>query len=376
MGTATLNIETTPELKVIEELKLISKSEYRSVLREHIAVEDFQPDKNELLRYSLFMSIYIVGVYSIVNLPLVLPFKMLISIVMGISLASLTFFLHDLMHGAVLKSRRATYLIGLSIGVLNLFAPLFWQRVHNFHHAKTGGIDDPDRLYIWTEKPKNAFERFIYKLRVSNSASNKIASVAGMSFGFFWYFSTMLYAMMQKPESYKADSQYQGINQLFKPKEKLFIFGELLFILSFQVFMFSVVAQGNLITYVLTSFLPILIAHFTSMLYIHTNHFLSPLTMEIDDPLINSLSLKNSKVVDAVFSNFSHHVEHHLFPAMSSSHYPKIRKLLLEIYPGRFQLMPMYDAVKQLCSTPRIYADPTTLVTYDKDEKFSCLMPH
>jgi fatty acid desaturase len=111
------------------------------------------------------------------------------------------------------------------------------------------------------------------------------------------------------------------------------------------------------------------------MSYIHTNHFLSPLTGELDDPLINSLSLKNPKLVDMIFSNFSHHVEHHLFPSMSTVHYPKVRKLLLKLYPERFQLLPMMDAIKLLFKTPRIYEKYVYLVTTDGKQRLSCLMP-
>ena len=353
------------------ELKLISKNEYRSVLRKYMSSEDFNPDTKEILRYFIAISIYLFGIYSLVNLPL-LPVKILISVFMGILLASLTFFMHDLMHGAIIKSKKITYLTGLSIGLFNFFAPLFWQRTHNFHHARAGNVDDPDRMYIWTERPRNLFEKFIYRLRISKDSYNAFFSLISMSFGFFWYFSTMFYALMQKKPK---GSQYQGINKLFKVKEVFIVFGELLLILLFQGFLLTVIAKGNFLNYFLISLLPVLIAHFTTMLYIHTNHFLSPLTMETDDPLINSLSLKNSWFVDKIFSNFSHHVEHHLFPAMSSSHYPKVRKLLLDLYPNRFQLIPMFDAVKLLCTTPRIYSDSTYLVNYKGKEKFNCLLP-
>ncbi len=370
MSTTTFN-----NLDSNEELKLISKNEYRSVLRKYISSEDFIPDTKELIRYFLFMSAYLFGIYSLISLPIFLPIKIFISILMGISLAALTFFLHDLMHGAVMKSKRITYLIGLSIGVLNFFAPLFWQRTHSFHHARAGNLDDPDRIYIWNEKPKNVFEKFIYKLRVSSDSYNTFFSLLGMSLGFFWYFSTMFYASLQRKTIFNKTSQYQGMNKLFKTKELFIVFGEFFLIFLFQGFLFTIVAKYNFLNYFLISLLPVLITHFTTMLYIHTNHFLSPLTNDIDDPLINSLSLKNSWFVDKVFSNFSHHVEHHLFPAMSSAHYPKVRKLLLDLYPNRFQLMPMIDAIKMLCMTPRIYGDNTHLVTCDNNKQFSCLLP-
>lgn len=357
-----------------KELKLISKNEYRSILRKYISSKDFNPDAKELLRYFVLITLYLFGVYSILNLQL-LPVKIVVSIFMGILLTSLSFFMHDLMHGGIIKSKKVTYLISLSIGLLNLFAPLFWQRTHNFHHARAGNTDDPDRMYIWTEKPKNVFEKFIYRLRISKNSYNTFFSLISLSFGFFWYFSTMYYSLLQKKSNFKKNNQFQGINKLFKAKELFIILGELLLIFSFQGFLFTVVAQYNFLNYFLISLLPVLIAHFIGMLYIHTNHFLSPLTLKIDDPLINSLSLKNSWLVDKVFSNFSHHVEHHLFPAMSSSHYPKVRKLLLDLYPNRFQLIPMTSAVKLLCTTPRIYGDNAYLVNYYGKEKFECLLP-
>ncbi len=371
-----MSTTTFKNLDSNEELKLIPKNEYRSVLRKYMSNKDFIPDTKELVRYFIFMSVYFLGMYSLISLPIFLPVKILVSIAMGISLASLTFFMHDLMHGAITKSKKVTYLIGLSIGLLNFFAPLVWQRTHNLHHARTGNIDDPDRIYIWAERPKNIFETFVYKSRLSRDSYNIFLSLIGLSLGFLSYFSTVFYALLQRKTNFKKTNQYQGIHKLFKTREMFIAFGELLLIFSFQGFLFTVIAQGNFLNYFFVSLLPVLITHFTTMLYIHTNHFLSPLTGDVDDPLINSLSLKNSWLVDKVFSNFSHHVEHHLFPAMSSAHYPKVRKLLLDLYPNRFQLIPMLEAIKLLCKTPRIYSeDNTHLVTCDNSKQFNCLLP-
>lgn len=91
MAVTTLN-----NLNLNKELKLISKNEYRSVLRKYIASADFNPDTKELSRYFIFMSLYLFGIYSLIHLQLFLPVKILISILMGISLTSLTFFMHDL----------------------------------------------------------------------------------------------------------------------------------------------------------------------------------------------------------------------------------------------------------------------------------------
>ncbi len=357
-------------------LKLISKSEYRSVLRKHLPEEYFKPNIKHTSLYIISMMIYFSCMFSIMGLNFV-PFKLALSIIMGITLGALTFFLHDLCHGSIIQSKRLTYFTGLSVGLLNLFAPLFWQRVHNLHHATTGHTEDPDRSYTIDEKPKSLTEKIAYKTRLSNESVNPIVSLILMSSGFFWYFfNTMYYGLVAKKTSIKEEKKYQRIQQLFKGKrERAIVTFELIVIFLFQAFLFTVVAKYSFVNYILISLLPVAISHFIAMLYIHTNHFLSPLTGDIDDPLVNSLSLKNSWFVDKIFSNFSHHVEHHLFPAMSSDYYPKVRKLLLEMYPDRFQLIPMKDAVKLLFKTPRIYGDYTHLVSPDGKTVANCLLP-
>lgn len=337
--------------------------------------ECFKLDTGHVFHYIVSMAVLLLGIYGVINLES-LPLKILLSVITGIALTSLSFFLHDLFHSSIIKSKQLAYLTGLSIGVFNLFSPLFWKKVHNFHHARTGNIDDPDRSYILTETPEGIIERLAYKLRISNEAIHPIVSLLFMSTGFFWYFlNTMLYGLVYRQKVTKEDKKYKRIHLLFNSKERLIVLLELITILGFQGFLFLYASGANILNYFLISILPIAISHFITMAYIHTNHFLSPLTGEIDDPLINSLSLKNSPLVDRIFSNFSHHVEHHLFPAMSSTHYPKVRKLLLKLYPDRFQLIPMIDAIKLLFKTPRIYSDYTHLVTSDGTKEVSCLLP-
>ena len=362
---------------LMERLKLIPKIEYRTELRKYLPEECFKPDIRHVFHYLICMAVYFFGMYAIANLQIGLPIKIIAGTIMGISLGALTFFLHDIFHGSIVESKPAAYLLGLSVGLLNLFAPLFWQRVHNFHHARTGNVDDPDRSYILAERPTGFIEKIAYKFRISEEAYHPFISLVMISTGFFWYFfSTMFYGFLGKKASIKEDMKYRRIQELFKDKkDRLLVLFELILIFAFQAFLFAFVAKSNFLTYFLISLLPVGVAHFIAMSYIHTNHFLSPLTGEVDDPLVNSLSLKNSWIVDKIFSNFSHHVEHHIFPAMSSYHYPKVRKLLLKLYPERYQLIPMIDAIKLLFKTPRIYGDYASLITADGTKKANCLLP-
>ena len=356
-------------------LHLIAKSEYRANLRQYLTEDCFKVDKRHILLYLLSFAVFFGSMYGVLHLSSFFIVKLVLSFTMGVMLASLTFFLHDLFHGSIIRSNIGSYLFGISIGVFNLFAPLFWKRVHNLHHARTGNVDDPDRSYILQEKPKTGTEKFAYIMRISNESIHPILSLVFMSLGFFFYFlNTMFYGLIAKKASIKEDKKYQRIQELFKtPKERAIVLGELIVILSVQIFLFMVVCQQNFLNYFLISLMPVGIAHIIAMSYIHTNHFLSPLTGEIDDPLINSLSIKDPWFVDKIFSNFSHHVEHHLFPAVSSYHYPKIRKLLLKHYPGRYKFISMIDAMKELFSTPRIYEDFTHLVSRDGSKRVDLL---
>lgn len=374
----TLNMKKEEQVFLPKEdnIRIIPKNEYRAVLRKHLPEECFKPDHMHLFHYLISMAVLLGGMYVVLSTSSI-PLKALVSIVMGISLASLTFILHDLQHGSIVASRKLSYPIALSIGIFNLFAPLFWQRIHNLHHSRTGDLDDPDRSYIKVEAPKSFMDKIVYRTRISNEAIHPMISLLLTSTGFFWYFlGTMLSVFDKNFDIFdtKEKQKYARTRGLFKGKLIYSIYAELAVIIVFQTFLFLNVCSGNLFNYFFASILPVGIAHFIAMMYIHTNHFLSPLTGNIDDPLLNSLSLKDFKISDKIFSNFSYHVEHHLFPAMGSVHYPKVRKLLLEHYPDRFQLMPTVDAVKMLFNTPRVYSDDTHLVGLNAKE-VKCLLP-
>jgi fatty acid desaturase len=107
--------------------------------------------------------------------------------------------------------------------------------------------------------------------------------------------------------------------------------------------------------------LPLVIANVVVISYILTNHSLSPLT-EINDPLVNSLSVTLPPILERLHLHFGLHVEHHLFPSMSSAHAPKVRAQLMARWPERYQSLPLFTALLRLYRTPRVYKTPTLLV--------------
>jgi fatty acid desaturase len=107
--------------------------------------------------------------------------------------------------------------------------------------------------------------------------------------------------------------------------------------------------------------LPLVVANVIVMGHIFTNHSLSPLT-HVNDPLANSLSVTVPFWVDWLTLRFGFHVEHHLFPWMSSRHAVEVRGLIVERWPERYQSMPLWRALLRVHHTPRVYEEFTTLL--------------
>jgi fatty acid desaturase len=106
---------------------------------------------------------------------------------------------------------------------------------------------------------------------------------------------------------------------------------------------------------------PMIVANTILMAYIMTNHSLSPMT-EVNDPLVNSLSVTTPRWYEVYSLGFGMHVEHHLFPAMSSAYAPRVRAILREKFADRYREMSLSSALRKLFGTGRVYKTPTTLL--------------
>jgi fatty acid desaturase len=107
--------------------------------------------------------------------------------------------------------------------------------------------------------------------------------------------------------------------------------------------------------------IPMLVANAIIMSYIVTNHLLRPL-VDHSDPLASSMSLTTHAWMDRIHFNFSHHVEHHLFPSMSPKHAPRVRAKLRQYAPDRFLAPSHLEALRLVFRTPRIHDEQGALV--------------
>ena len=93
---------------------------------------------------------------------------------------------------------------------------------------------------------------------------------------------------------------------------------------------------------------------------------------DVNDPLVNSVSLKMPKIFDLLHFNFSYHTEHHLFPSINSDYYPHVQALLQTHYPESYNLIPGAKAWRLLMKTPRHYRDEVTLTDKFDRESVTC----
>jgi fatty acid desaturase len=88
---------------------------------------------------------------------------------------------------------------------------------------------------------------------------------------------------------------------------------------------------------------------------------------------VTGLTVTTSRLVGWLTLGFGFHVEHHLFPAMSTRHAPAVRALVMEKWPERYQSMPLHAALLLLHRSARVYKDGTTLFDPKTGAEFATL---
>lgn len=350
--------------------RMITQAEYAKVLRPFLPAKAFVPDAGKLIILFLNIAILISGwaiASGLNNWPLYLLWLYLpIAVVMGNSVIVLLFTSHNIMHGSVIKNTRLIHFLSL-LGLTMLWMPpTMWKAVHNQeHHSKTNSLADPDRNYLY-QQPKT-WGKWIQNLFVPSFAVNPIFLTVGMATAWGVHAFRNLTSVLifnQEPADYVPAAFSRN------PKKRMAILGELLVMFSLH---FCVVAflQFSPLKLALGYFLPIGIGYAGLIFYIYTNHMLCRMT-EINDPLINSISLRVPKIFDKLHLNFSYHTEHHIFPGINSDYYPLVQELIQTHYPERMNLLDAGDAWNLLMATPRHYKDETTFTDWSGKNTVTC----
>jgi fatty acid desaturase len=344
--------------ETVERETLTHQSVYAKKLRPLLPADAFEPDPSKLAILLINLVILLLGWgiaddldrWPVYLLWLYLP----LAAIMGNSIIVLLFSSHDLMHGSVQKKSRLTYPIAfLGLSML-LMPPTQWKSLHNLvHHNNTNSLADPDRNYLYQQP--DTWGKWIQNLFVPSVEVNPLWLIVGMAGSWAVHnFRNLSSVLLFNDKSV----DYVPAAFTVSPKDRLTIALECLGILGIHLGVLFYL-EFNPIKIALAYILPIAIGHAGAMFYIYTNHMGCRMT-SINDPLINSASLRVPKIIDLLHFNFSHHTEHHIFPSINSNYYPMVQELLQIHYPDQMNLIDAGQAWRLLMETPRHYQDQVT----------------
>ncbi len=324
---------------------------YAQTLRKYLPAEYFQPVPSRLL-WLIPHVILIVGcIVGIVHTHLNIFVKLALALVIGHSFACLGFLGHEVLHGAVVKVAWLRDLLGgLCMTPFNL-GPTLWRWWHNVeHHGHTQRPDrDPDAYSTLDD----------YQQRRSLRVLQKVAPMRSLLFFplFGMWFTMHAFQMLVRVQ--RDGTWRERVVTLAQYLLPLTLWLSLGFWLGWAHFAFFYL-------------IPLFVGNFIVISYIATNHLLNPL-LHTEDPIAGSLTVRTFRLLDILHLNFSHHTEHHIFPAMSPKYAPQVRALLKQFWADKYQEMSHWQAMLTLWRTPRLYLDDVRLVDPHTEEVYGTL---
>jgi fatty acid desaturase len=335
---------------------LVPHSTYGRDLRPVLPEAAFQPATSRLVLVPAHLAVIAVAIVTVALGWLPLWLAPLVSIAIGISFASLTFVAHEAMHGGIVRNRLARRIVGW-IGFLPFtLSPRLWAAWHDrVHHANANLPDDPDMYPTLAEYRSSRLIRFI--TNAFSLGGRRWRGGLSLALGFSVQSAHQL--VMARKRGFLRRSEF-GL-ALVETLAGVGVWITVATLVGFVPFLFVYV-------------LPLVVANVIVMSFILTNHGLSP-RVDVNDPLVSGLSVTAPRWVEWITLQFGYHVEHHLFPAMSSRHARRVREQLRLRWPQRYQSMPLRAALRALHRTSRIYKDAVTLVDPRTGREYPTLQP-
>ena len=327
-----------------------SVRDLRNRIRQELPADTFQPQNWRLIWFLPLVSVVVACWLLLSFYDLAWYWCLPISLIIGNTYGSLGFLSHEVSHGALgIQGRWKTFFAGIGLAPF-LVTPGFWHRWHNLaHHGNTNmGDRDPDSFGTLKRYQRSPGQKKLLKL----------APGSGTWYSYlFLFYSFTLHSQVVLWFQTKHREEFKGFNRQRALLEMLALLG---FWITLGIFMGGKAAFFGLV-------LPHLIGNAVIQSYILTNHFLRPQT-HINDPVDNSMSLKSLPLLDRLHFNFSHHVEHHLFPRLPMNKAPRLRQWFLENMPERYVYPTHATALRYLYKTPKVYADSLTLIDVHRPE--------
>ena len=317
---------------------------YVHELRPHLPVAAWKPASSRLLWLPVHIAVVVVATLAISKPWLPWPVLPVLSLLIGCSFAGLMFLGHEVMHGAVVRGRRARLVVGGLCFAPLAVSPHLWIAWHNgLHHAHANRIGvDPDMYPSLSCYQQSAAARFV----VDHFApgARRWRGLLTLALGFSVQSAELLVTARK--------------HLRFSPREHRQAILETLAAAAGWVVLASEIGA---FAFTFAFIVPVLIANAVVMSFILTNHTISSAT-EDNDPLLGALSVTAPRWAEWLTLHFGYHVEHHLFPAVSSRHARSIRDAIVALWPEGYQSMPIGAALRRVFATGRVYCGAATLV--------------
>jgi fatty acid desaturase len=292
----------------------------------------FRPAPWKLVHFVGYTAIVLAGVFTIGTVEN-LAGKIVILLVNGLALTSISLLAHDLSHGQIIRDRKLRYPIELVAWGWAFFPPTMWNRLHNqLHHRHPGGESDPDRRFYERERsPANRWYSLAFFPSKHLFPWNPVPYL-----GFAYHAHLLKHLACALAPGVVERSTILTVRPSYTSAERKQIGIELVAAASLHGSMFYL--AGGLVGYLLTVGGPLAISAVVNINYIFTQHALRPYS-ERNHPVFNTTSLVLPRWLDWHHHYVSHHVEHHFFPSMPTHHHPEVRRILLELAGDQFSLL-------------------------------------
>lgn len=330
---------------------------YAKALRPELPAKVFEPATSRVLWLPFHAAVISSIAWALVSGYVPAALWPVASIVIGVSLSGIVFLGHETLHGGVIRGRWAIKIVGWFSMLPFTLSPTLWtgwhNRVHHNHCAQPG--KDPDMYPTLIEYQTQRTARIMADH--FGLGRRRLMSILSLLFGFTGQSQQMLWKARER-----------GILSPGMHRRALveFALG--------VAFWATVGVIVGWVPFVFIYLLPLVVANSIVMMFIMSNHNLSPLT-PINDPLVNSLSVTLPRPLEWLTLDFGFHVEHHLFPTASTRHGRIVRAALLAKFPERYQSMPLTSALVQLYNTARVYKDDVTLIDPQSGNTWPTLQP-
>lgn len=335
---------------------LYPQATYVRALRAELPAAVFEPARSRAALIPVYASVAVLAIVAVGRgwvSPWLWPVA---SLVIGASFACLVFIAHEAVHGGIVRGRGLRQAIGW-LGFLPFtLSPRLWSAWHDrVHHATANVEDDPDCYPTLAQY--HASSRVRFAVDSFSLGGRRLRGGLSLILGFTVQSAHQLLAARRT-------------GTLTAPQFRRALLESAAGV---AVWLAVAIAVGPL-AFLAVYVAPLLVANAIVMSFILTNHSLSP-RVAINDPLLSGLSVTTPRWIEWVTLRFGFHVEHHLFPGMSSRHARTVRTAVLRLWPERYQSMSLAAALGALHRTARVYKDPITLVDPRTGAEFPTLLP-